>query len=166
MTNIPNTEFLTIKSDGFFVGGQLATQYRGVKIGGCETIQNSFKKIQEKYPNVQEVRVLTSETNGEYGKTGNPVAENGDNAWASIKFNDGYASPWNLISKNCKYDYFVSREMTRSLHTVADNHVHLQPLLGQYKDVFIRVNLQNMAGKSFEINGYRFTVEKIAQKTR
>ena len=46
MTDIPNTEYITIKSDGIFVGGKRATHYRGVEIGYRKSIKKNFQTIQ------------------------------------------------------------------------------------------------------------------------
>ncbi|MBO4582780.1 MAG: hypothetical protein J5714_01845 [Alphaproteobacteria bacterium] len=93
MPDIPDTEYITVKADGVFVGGKPATHYRGVKIGYRKSININFQDILKKYPNIQEMRFLTSETGGVYHTNGNPVAENGSNAWACVKFDDGYVSP-------------------------------------------------------------------------
>ena len=166
MSDIPNTEYVTVKADGIFVGGKPATHYRGMKIEWSEHIKKIFQDIQEKYPNIQEMRFLTSTTTGEFHATGNPVPGNGSNAWACVLFNDGYVSPWVIISRIYSYDYFIRYEIGRKLSLMTENYCFLEPLLGDYKDVVIRLNLQNMAGKQFELNGYKITIEKIAQEQK
>lgn len=163
MSNIPNTAYITINANGVFIGGKPATYYRGVKIiDSIEYIKAHFQIIQSRYPNIRHMRFLTSKTTGEYNKPGNPVAENGDNLWACIVFNDGYEGPWILVNRSDTYDFAIAH-MAGNLYHMVDNYVFLHPLLGRYQDVTIRVNLQNMAGKSFELNGYKITIEKIAQ---
>ena len=166
MTDIPNTEYITIKSDGIFVGGKRATHYRGVEIGYRKSIKKNFQTIQNQYPNIQEIRFLTSKTGGEYLAVGNPDTENGSNAWACVKFKDGYVAPWVLVCRDYTYDFIVAHMICGNLYNMGDNYVFLHPLLGKYQDVTIRINLQNMAGKSFELNGYRLTVEQITQQQR
>ena len=166
MPDISNTEYITINTNGILVGGKPATMYRGTAIGFPESIQKKFQNIQNRYPNIQEMRFLTSKTTGEFYKTGNPVAEKGANLWARVAFNDGYVAPWVLVSINYTHDFYISREIAGTLHRMMENYTFLHDLLGRYQDVTIRLNLQNMAGRSFELNGFRLTVEKIAQKTK
>lgn len=159
---IPNSEYITVNNGGVFVGETPATHYRGARIGSPKHIEESFQKIQSQYPNICDMRFLTSKTTGEHSKPGNPVAENGDNLWASVHFFDGYVAPWVLIEKDCPYDFAIAH-IPGEVHLMLDNYVHLHPLLGRYQDVTIRINLQNMAGKYFELNGYKITIEKIAK---
>ena len=166
MPNIPNTEYIKINTSGIFVGGKATTVYRGVSIGSPESIQKSFQTLQKQYPNIQEMRFLTSKTSGEFNKTGHPVADKGDNLWARVAFNDGYVAPWVLVSINYPHDFYVSNRISGTLHRMTEDYTFLHDLLGRYQDVTIRINLQNMAGRSFELNGFRLTVEKIAQKTK
>lgn len=166
MSDIPNTEYITVKADGIFVGGKPVTHYRGVEIGYREHINKNFQNIRKQYPNIQEMRFLTSKTGGVYLSNGKPVVENGSNGWACAMFNDGYVSPWTLVIKDYTYDFIVSHEICAKLHLMGENYTFLHPVLGHYQDVTIRINLQNMAGKSFELNGYRITVERTNQKQR
>ena len=166
MPNIPNTEYITVNTNGVFVGGKPATVYRGVNIGSLESVKQHFKNIQKQYPNIREIRFLTSKTSGEYYKTGNPVADKGDNLWACVAFNDGYVAPWVLVSINYTHDFYISHIMSGTLYRMIENYTFLHELLGRYQDVTIRLNLQNMAGRSFELNGFKLTIEKIAQKTK
>ena len=166
MLDIPNTEYITINKNGILVGGRPATTYRGTVIGFPESIQKNFQNLQKHYPNIQEMRFLTSKTTGESYKTGNPVDEKGDNLWACVAFNDGYVAPWVLVSINYTHDFYISHEIAGKLHRMIENYTFLHDLLGRYQDVTIRLNLQNMAGRSFELNGFRLTVEKITQKTK
>lgn len=166
MPDMPNTEYITINTNGIFIGGKPATTYRGATIGYPESIHKNFQNLQNHYPNIQEMHFLTSKTTGEFYKTGNPVAEKGDNLWARVAFNDGYVAPWVLVSINYTHDFYISREISSKLHLMIENYTFLHDLLGRYQDVTIRLNLQNMAGRAFELNGFRLTVEKIAQKTK
>lgn len=166
MPDMPKTEYITINTNGIFIGGKPATTYRGATIGYPESIHKNFQNLQKHYPNIQEMHFLTSKTTGEFYKTGNPVAEKGDNLWARVAFNDGYVAPWVLVSINYTHDFYISREISGKLHRMIENYTFLHDLLGRYHDVTIRLNLQNMAGRSFELNGFRLTVEKIAQKTK
>lgn len=166
MVEIPNTKYITIKATGLFVGGKPATYYRGVKIGCPEFIKECFQVIQKKYPNIQEMHFLTSETDGEYLAQGNPVAKNGLCAWARAKFNDGYVAPWALVSSGYPYKFTIAQEMCGILNRMRNNRMFLGSVLGDYKDVTVTLNLQNMAGKSIELNGYKIKIEKIALKQK
>lgn len=166
MPDMQNTEYITINTNGIFIGGKPTTVYRGVAIGSLESVKQHFQNIQKQYPNIKEMRFLTSKTTGEYYKTGRPVADKGDNLWARVAFNDGYVAPWVLVSINYAHDFYISHEISGKLHRMIENYTFLHDLLGCYQDVTIRLNLQNMAGRSFELNGFRLTVEKIAQKTK
>ena len=166
MSDIPNTEYITINKNGIFVSGRSAAAYRGAVIGFPESIQKNFQNLQKHYPNIQEMRFLTSKTTGEYYKAGNPVAERGDNLWACVAFNDGYVAPWVLVSINYTHDFYIHHRVAGCMSNIADNYTFLHDLLGRYQDVTVRLNLQNMAGRSFELNGFRLTVEKITQKTK
>ena len=166
MPYMQNTEYITINTNGIFIGGKPATTYRGATIGYPESIHKNFQNLQNHYPNIQEMHFLTSKTTGEFYKTGNPVAEKGNNLWACVAFNDGYVAPWVLVSINCTHDFYISHEISGNLYRMIENYTFLHDLLGRYQDVTIRLNLQNMAGRSFELNGFRLTVEKIAQKTK
>lgn len=95
MTDIPNTEYITINANGIFVGGKPATDYRGEKIVGPDFAISIFGSIQRDInPNVQELHVLSSETRGCRAQTGEPSAKPGENAWYRVKFNDGTMSDW------------------------------------------------------------------------
>ena len=166
MLAVPNTEYVTIKSDGIFIGDKPATTYRGVNMGFPESIKTKFQTLQKQYPNIKEIRFLTSKTTGEYNKPGNPIAKNGNNLWACVVFNDGYIAPWVLVSINYTYDFYISHEIAGKLHYMIENYAFLHELLGKYQDVTIRLNLHNLAGRSFELNGFRLTVEKITQRQK
>lgn len=171
MATIPNTEYVTVSKNGIFVGGKPATYYCGQKILYPETIMDNFKKIQSKYPNIKEFRFLASETGVKYYESGSPVAKHGSNGWACFEFIDGFVSPWVLVISGDTYsiDYTAGRGLNHCLNNFCYNSdVFLQPVLGPYRDVFIRVNLQNTTEGCAVINGYRIklTIEKINQQGR
>lgn len=94
MSNIPNTEYITINKDGIFVGGKPATTYCGEKIRFSNGVRESFADIQRLNKNVAELHVLSSETRGEYAKPGNPSGKHGPNAWCRVKFENGNLGAW------------------------------------------------------------------------
>ncbi len=113
MTDIPNTEYITVNKDGIFVGGKPATTYRGEEIRYSNVVRKSFADIQRLNKNVAELHVSSSETFGEYAEPGNPSGIHGRNAWCRVKFNDGYVASWVFrytyssvarCALNCAYD--------------------------------------------------------------
>ncbi len=168
MSNIPSTEYIAVNQDGIFVGGKIAMRYCGQKILYPESIKNKFEKIQQQYPNIKELRFLASETGGKYYGSGSPVAKHGPNGWACFEFIDGFVSPWVLVISGATYsmDYTAGSGLNDCFNKFnLNSDVFLQPVLGPYRDVYIRLNLQNTTNSLFEANGYRvrITVEKIAR---
>lgn len=163
MLDIPNTEYITINSEGIFVSGKNATHYRGVKIGYPKEIKANFQTIKTRYPNIKEMRILTSKTGGGWHATKRrPSADNGNNVWASVVFDNGYTSPWTLISRKFTYSFFINNIIGRQMYVMLNNdESYLQPIFGRYRDG----NSQNMTRKSFDIPGYIIIVEKL-QKSR
>lgn len=94
MSDIPNTEYITINKDGIFVGGKPATHYRGVEILFIDATKILFAKIQKKYPEISELHVGAFETSGAYAKPGNSSGKFGRHAWCRAKSKDGKLSPW------------------------------------------------------------------------
>lgn len=171
MSNIRSTEYVAVNENGIFVGGKPAIHYCGQEILFPEPVKNKFKEIQHQYPNIKEFRFLASETKGNYLESGKPVAKHGPNGWACFEFIDGFVSPWVLVISGDTYhmNYTAGRGPSDYLNDCCRNgDVFLQPVLGPYRDVFLRVNLQNTADALFNINDYkiRLTVEKIASKGR
>ena len=103
MTDIPNTEYITINKDGIFVGGKPATTYRGEKIFCIDDVREFFKSIQKTHPNIAELHVLSSETLGRYAVAGNPSGKYGSNSWCRVVLNDGTVGSWIFHSA-----YFVN----------------------------------------------------------
>ena len=101
MSDIPNTEYLTINQKGIFIGGQPAVYYCGEKLHSQSLIKTYFDYIQEKFPTIQEIHVLSSETAGaRYDINAQPSQHHGNYAWCRIKFNNGMLSKyWVLDDK-------------------------------------------------------------------
>lgn len=171
MSNIPSTEYIAVNKDGIFVGGKIAMRYCGQEILYPESIKNKFKGIRNKYPNIKEFRFLASETQGKSLESGTPVAKHGPNGWACFEFTDGFVSPWVMMLSGTSYsmDYTAGSGLNDCFNKFnLNSDVFLQPVLGPYRDVYIRLNLQNTTNSLFEANGYRIriTVEKIARHER
>ena len=89
MTDIPNTEYITVKRDdkgqvGVFVGGKHATTYRGHEIEEIEIVEKYFVLLQRHNPQITEFHAGAFATVGEYAKAGNPDAKFGPNAWCRV----------------------------------------------------------------------------------
>ncbi len=171
MSNIPSTEYITVKKDGIFVSNKPTVCYCGQKILYPESIKNKLEKIQQQYPNIKELRFLASETGGKYYESGSPVAKHGSNGWACFEFIDGFVSPWVLVISGDTYsiDYTAGHGLNQCLNNFCrDSNVFLQPVLGPYRDILLQVNLQNTTEALYNVNGYKIklTVERIAPKGR
>lgn len=92
--DIPNTEYVTITNDDVFVGGNPTRRYHGQDLYNYYHLTAYFKEardiIRDEYGyELQEIHCLQSSTNGEYAKTGNPVADkDGENAWIRVVYLD------------------------------------------------------------------------------
>jgi len=94
LTNIKNTEYITVNENGIFVGEKPATTYRGREIYDTKYVKNRFKLIQEKYPEIHELYITTSETAGIFAQIGNPTSKHGQNVWCRIKTKCGLTNNW------------------------------------------------------------------------
>lgn len=99
MTNIPDTEYITVKRDvkgqvGVFVGDKPATTYHGEKICNIDYVKEVFAWMQEQNPEIEEFRIGAFETRGEHAKPGNPNGVFGPNAWCQVKFKNGKLGAW------------------------------------------------------------------------
>ena len=99
MTDISNTEYITINKDGVFVGGKPATTFHGKGIYFLDKIKANFAALRNENPEVQELHVGAFETKGIFAKKGNPVGVFGKNAWTCAKMSDGRLGPWVFSSK-------------------------------------------------------------------
>ena len=93
-TDIPNTEYLTITQNGVFIDGKSVTYYRGEEIFGREYVKIVFRCFQEIHPEIAELHVLASETEGKFDKYGTPSPKTGPHAWCRIKLKDGQIYDW------------------------------------------------------------------------
>ena len=101
MTDIPNTEYITVNKDGIFVGGKRTIKYRGTTIWRLDEIQQFFTELQELNKKIMELHVLSSETNGVVGKTGTPSGKHGPYAWCRVIFKDGSIGSWVFEDEYC-----------------------------------------------------------------
>ena len=95
MSNVQDTEYITIKSDGIFVGREQTRRYHG---GYIRAVTRSFYAVlaglKQQHPNVVEIQCIASNTQGDLNKFGNPSPEFGPNAWFRVKMCDGTVLPW------------------------------------------------------------------------
>ena len=184
MTDIPNTEYITINKDGIFVGGKPATHYRGEEIYDIRYIKRRFSDIQKLNPDVAELHVLSSETFGKYAKVGNPSGSHSRNAWCRVKFNDGRIASWvfghtyssavscaGYCAYNCAYfvresaDFrsavlgFAAIDKQNTKTAIQPEKKSQNPELKKLE----RVDFAKLPKSPIELNGYKIIVEKIAE---
>lgn len=94
MTDIPNTEYITINKDGIYVGGVHATHYRGAKIEYVDDVNRLFQGIQKMYPSIRELHVGAFDTRGKYAEPGNPSGKPGVKTWGRVMFSNGKVGDW------------------------------------------------------------------------
>ena len=173
MTDIPNTEYITITAKGVFVGGEPATHYRGEEIYCIENIKSLFKWIQKEKPEIAEIQTMSSKTGGKCLKTGNPSVEAGASAWCRIIFDDGTPTGWVcnftyygsvICARNCAvacmHDIWFHSRFRSALFSSVDKVKKAQNLeLKKLKDI----DFSKLINQPIELNGYRILVEKIAE---
>ena len=115
MVYIPNTEYITINKNGFFIGdkevvgvyegteGKKETLFHGHKIHATQSFAvgyirfyHWFESIQRHIPNIEEIHVGAFDTQATKYEQGFPSGEFGANTWCRIKLKDKDAtySPW------------------------------------------------------------------------
>ena len=165
MTDIPNTEYITINKDGIFVGGKRAKTYRGVRIDYMGDVRKLFADIQKINPNVAELHALSSKTCGQFAVPGYPSGEHGIYAWCRVKFNDGKTTSW--VFRNAyaaavtcaAYCAFVCA------HCIRVDAVFCSVVLDT-KNLEIeklkKIDFAKLPNQTIVLNGYRIVVEKVA----
>ena len=94
MTDVPNTQYITINQHGVFVGGKIAKYYRGKDIENIDAVKVFFSKIQRENPEIKEMHVgafALERTSAKYGMASGAV---GPNVWGRVKLSDGRLGPW------------------------------------------------------------------------
>lgn len=182
MTDIPNTEYITINKNGIFVGGKPATTYRGEEIYYADYTKEVLILVQEQNPNIAEFHIGAFATQGRYAKSGNPDWKPGLYAWCRVKYKNGNLGAWvfngtyasaalcaNYCAFRCAYfvrndaDFraavfgaTIEKQDTKS-KTEAEN-----PELKKLE----RVDFSKLPKSPIELNGYRILVEQIQQNTK
>jgi len=96
---ITDKDYITITENGVTVGGKPTTTYRGEDIWCVRSLPKIFKDIQQTVKKEYgaapiAMRVMSSETNGEHAKPGNPSPKHGKNAWGQFVFANGIETRW------------------------------------------------------------------------
>lgn len=115
MVYIPNTEYITINENGFFIGNKEVvgyyeetedkklTLFHGHEmyatqsfVAGFVRFGDWFKSIQSRIPDIEEIHAGAFDTTGERNKQGFPSGKIGANLWCRIKLKgkDATYNPW------------------------------------------------------------------------
>ena len=94
MTDLPNTQYITINQYGVFVGGKVAKYYRGKDIENIDAVKVFFAEIQRENPEIKEMHVGAFAFNGMSAKYCLSSGEVGPNVWGRVKLSDGRLGSW------------------------------------------------------------------------
>ena len=129
MVYIPNTEYITINENGFFIGGKKVigernynkekpTLFHGHTIYATESFASGFirfddwfKSVQSRIPDIEEIHAGAFDTTGERNKQGFPSGKIGANLWCRIK----------LKGKDATYNPWVFRETSYAVGSCVSN---------------------------------------------
>lgn len=182
MTDIKNTEYITINKDGIFVGGKPATTYRGEKIWNIDFVKRVFARMQEQNPKIEEFHIGAFVTPGEYAKPGNPDGVFGPNAWCRVKYKNGDLGAWVFrytygsaahcaygcastcalgvrVSANFRSAVFGATIEKQNVKPVAKSVQSQNPELKKLE----QVDFSKLPKSPIELNGYKIIVEKLAE---
>lgn len=182
MTDIKNTEYITVNKDGIFVGGKPVTTYRGEGIYNTDLVKRVFVWMQEHNPNIAEFHIGAFVALGEDEKPGNPDGAFGSKAWCRVKYKNGILGAW--VSPNAYgsaadcafYCAYYCAGCVRSNAgfrgavfgaTIEKQNVNQMaksknPEIEKLKTV----DFSKLPKKPIELNGYRILVEKISTRTK
>ena len=165
MSDIPNTEYITINKYGIFVGGKSATTYHGENIGFIHDIKEHFAAIQKRNPVVQELHAGAFEVNGEYAKPGTPSGKPGLYAWCRAKLFDGRLGPWVFCGTFGTADicaHYCADYCGSYVHRIFDFRSAVLSFVT--KDKTNTKQYERIC--TFKFGNYILTFEKIIQKTK
>ena len=180
---IRNTEYITVKCDEedwhrIFVGGEPATRYRGVIIWDMDYVSDTFAWIQEFYPNITELHVLSSKTCGKFAMVDNPSFEHGENAWCRVKNNEGKLGDWvfvhaftsaaacgNDCALHCAVLLRANAAFRRAVCGTANDKQNSQPKQNALTDALKNTDLSQFVG-THRIGPYEIVVSEFGQNTR
>lgn len=115
MEYIPDTEYITINKNGFFIGGKKVighnnveklkpTKFHGHEIRAMDAFGDDFDSwfeyARKKIPTLEEIHSGAFDTKGERYQIGQPSGKLGKTVWCRIKLNgkDATNNPWVLYS--------------------------------------------------------------------
>lgn len=178
MANIPNTEYITVKANGIFVGGKPATTYRGEYICGMQDVKNMFAWMQEQNPNITEFHIGAFVTLGEYAKPGNPDGAFGPNAWCRVKYKNGKLGAWvfnnaygsaaycaHFCAFRCAYYVRNSSAFRAAVFGVANEKQNSRQKQNALTNALKDTDLSQFIGVH-KIGAYEIVVRKSGQNTR
>ena len=170
MTGIPDTEYITINKDGFFVGGKPVGLYHGERINYIHFVKENFTETQNKNPEIKELHVGTFACKGEYLQIGNPTKEFGPNVWCRVKLSDGRLGPWVFCATSSSTSDCVNNCADHCAYLARYEPAMLSALLNFVETD--KINTENIETEQYETISvikdgiYRLTIEKILQRTK
>jgi len=172
MSNIPNTEYITVKRDekgrvGVFVGGKRATKYRNEDIYDVEYVKSVFKWMQQQHSNIAEFQIMSSITEGEYAVAGNPSAEHGPNAWCRIVLKDGTKAAWVFNGSSSSAADCASDCAANCAFAVRGGSAFRAAVFGTVRNPELeklqKIDFSKLPNQ-FEVNGYNVVLEKVKER--
>ena len=166
MTDISNTEYITINKDGIFVGGKPATKYCEEKIDFVNAIKTNFAEIQRQNKNVQELHIGAFETKGKFANSGTPSGVSGRYAWCRVKLFDGRLGNWVYQSAYGS----VADCMNGCAHLCSSCVRYSAVMRSAVLDFTKNINTENKQKEKYETISvvekgfYRITIERIKQR--
>jgi len=158
MTNtITNKDYITITENGVTVGGKPTTTYRGEDIWCVRSLPKIFKDIQqtvkEEYGAAPiEMRVMSSETGGEYAKPGNPSPKHGKNAWGQFVFANGIETRWVFTHSHSSASACAAHCASNCGYRVRDYSDFRSGVFGSVADAIKQQSWQKTTDNNMKIN--------------
>ncbi len=178
MTDISNTEYITVNKDGIFVGGKPATTYHGEKIRNIDEVKIVFAWMQEQNPEIEDFHVGAFESLGGWAKPGNPDGAFGPKAWCRVKKKGSSPAPWVFgyayssaadCADYCAYFCAVYVRSYASFRSAVFGKQNVNPMAkpqNQELKKLEQVDFSKLPKSPIELNGYRILVEKISTHTK
>lgn len=187
MTNIPDTEYITVKRDvkgqgGIFVGGKPTTTYRGKGIYNTDLVKRVFVWMQEHNPNIAEFHIGAFVALGEDAKLGNPDGAFGSKAWCRVKYKNGILGAWVSpnaygssadCARDCAYycAFYVRADSAfrAAVFGATIEKQNVNPMAKSKNPELKKleqVDFSKLPKSPIELNGYRILVEKISTRTK
>lgn len=182
MTDIKNTEYITVNKDGIFVGGKPATTYHGEKIWNIEFVKEIFAWMQEQNSEIEEFHIGAFATRGKYANVGNPSGEFGPNAWCRVKKKGSSRAPWVFnntygsaaycayrCAPNCAANVREYADFRSAVFGSAIEKQNVNPMAKPQNPELKKleqVDFAKLPKSPIELNGYEIVVRKIATHTK